>query len=138
MKVSPLDMLTILYRILSVSDLGTLVQGRVYKLNKPQGLFECVVINALPVSQAQQQIGTANVNIYVPDLAQTREGKPDQVADTVRLNTLTSMALPLLTVYETGYDFAPVSMTLIEQPESKSHYMNIRIDFNFFPAPEWS
>lgn len=140
MNATPLDVLTLLYQTLAGSALWNAVEGRGYKNTRPAGALESYVVNALPVSQSQTQTGTGNVNIYVPNLSVTRveDGSSDSIADTARLNELVQLALPVLSVYADNYEFEPAMVSLIEEPETSSHYMNIRIDFTFYPAPQWS
>lgn len=140
MNATPLDLLTILYQTLKGSAIWGAVGQRGYKSTRPAGVGESYVVNALPVSQSQTQRGTGNVNIYAPniDVKRVKNGVSESLADTVRLNELVQMALPVLSVYTNRYDMEPAMVTLIEEPETDSHYMNIRIDFTFYPAPQWS
>ena len=140
MNATPLDVLTLLYQALHGSPLWDALQQRGYKNTRPDNKLESYVVNSLPVSQTQTQLGTGNVNIYAPNIRvkRTEGGIEESLPDTVRLDELVQLALPVLTIYADHYDMEPVLVSLIEEPETDSHYMNIRIDFNFYPAPQWS
>lgn len=127
----------LLFTALAGSSLREAVSGRVYLYKQPvTPELESVVINALPVNNDQFQLGTANVNLYVPDM-------PVQVGDTkllmpdaIRLDALTQLALvPLEELYTNEYRFEIANISgPIAVPEINQHYINLRIDFLFFPS----
>lgn len=128
--------LKILYQMLSSSPLNEAITGEVYKLQRPAGsALEDVVINTLPLSGDQIQRGTANVNVYVPDLKTMVASKPLSMPDTARLDLLTELAITMLEQrYAEGYSFWTTGTNVIAEPESGQHYVNIRIEFQFFPS----
>jgi hypothetical protein len=134
---NPFNMVRILFMLISPSSaLKAAITGDVYKLKRlPGSTKEDVVINALPISGDQFQLGTANVNIYVPNVAVSSGTTTSMMPDTVRLDTLAMIATGLLEqVHTQSYRFYVGSITTIEEPESNSHYVNLRIDFQFFPS----
>lgn len=135
MKKTPLDVLTILYKLLFASGLKTALTGAVYKQKRPTGsVLEDVVVNSLPVNGAQLQRGAGNVNIYVPDLLETIASVELKIADTARLKQLAELAVPLLTEFNSQqYRFYLASTNVFEEPDTGQTYLNFRIEFQFFP-----
>ncbi|QDK80832.1 hypothetical protein EXU85_20355 [Spirosoma sp. KCTC 42546] len=135
MKKTPLDILTILYKLLFASSLKTAITGSVYKQKRPTGsVLEDVVVNSLPVSGDQLQRGAGNVNIYVPDLLETVAGTELRIVDTARLKVLAELAVPLLTEFNCQqYRFWLGPTDVFEEPDTGQTYLNFRIEFQFFP-----
>ena len=131
------DCLTILYQLASPSVLKTAITGDVYKLQrpdivKPEDAMEDVVVNSLPLTMNQIQLGSGNVNIYVPDLSVTVHGKTLYMPNTARLNELAALAIPIFQEQSAPrYNLWLTNQTTIAEPESHSHYVNLRIDFKF-------
>lgn len=135
---TPLHQIALLHTALTGSSLDAAISGAVYQLKRPvESDKEDVVINSLPVSGEQLQRGVANVNIYVPDLKLKIGGKPQTMPDMARLDALTELATPILEqryrANNGGYVFRIASTQLIEEVETQQHYVNIRVDFQFFP-----
>lgn len=113
------------------------VGGRVYLYAQPtMPGVDSLVINALPVNNDQFQIGTANVNIYVPDMLVQIGSKAESMPDTARLDALTKLTVSLLEeVYTAEFRFEVANISgPIAVPETAQHYVNLRIDFLFFPV----
>lgn len=127
------DQDTILFQLINGSQLKTAISGCVYKWQRPvDSGVEDVVINSLPLTTESVQLGTANVNIYVPDLTVKVGGKPQQLPNTKRLGELTKIALPILKQgYGANYGFYVTHQTTIQEAEIKQHYINLRIEFRF-------
>jgi len=126
------DILTILYKALDGSALKSAISGGIHKLSRPTGSkVEDVVINSLPITGGQLQRGTANVNIYVPD----KETGHDRGPDTLRMATLSQIALTAIQDhYSQTYAFWVVNQHDFAEPETRTHYVNLRIDYRFFPT----
>ena len=125
-----LDVVDILYNRLLVGGIVS-VSGGIYKQTRPIGsTVEDVVVNSLPITNTQLQQCIANVNVFVPDKKVTVNGIGDNMADTARLNTLAKIIINLLDdVWTDDYHFWVQQQTLLNDEESKQHYLNIRIEF---------
>ncbi|MBO0947283.1 hypothetical protein [Fibrella forsythiae] len=134
MKKTPLDVLTILSQRLKNSDLEEAITGKVRKLKRPaKSKLEDVVINTIAVSPNQIQLATANVNIYVPDLLIQEEEGSQSEANLIRLKELGQLAIELLEgVYTQAYCYTLGKQYIVEEPLTNSHYLNIRVEFQFF------
>ncbi|GAB3973834.1 hypothetical protein GCM10028806_28530 [Spirosoma terrae] len=131
------DQVNILYSRLSGSNLKTAITGSIYKLVRlTDSKLEDVVVNSLPVTNDQIQRGTANVNIYVPDITyKPQNGKAQLVPNAERLYELAAIATQVVNEHSTpDYTFWLVNQSLIPEPETNQHYINLRIDFRFFPS----
>lgn len=128
--------LIILYHLFVGSPVDSAITGGIYQMKRPSGsTLEDVVINSLPISGTQIQQVVANVNLYVPDLKLTLKGKPQQMPDMNRLNELATLAIPLIKEhYQGNYQFWLVGQTVIEEPETGQHYVNLRVEFQFLPT----
>lgn len=128
-----LDIVDILYHVLSGSGLASAISGGVYKHRPVNSGKEDVVINSLPVSGSQLQEGVANVNIHVPNLALNIGGIQDRTQPNHdRLKTLTSLAVTTLNdVWRESGDvsFTVLTQSLFEEPEIFEHYVNIRLNY---------
>ena len=93
---------------------------------------EDIVVNTIDLeADALPQIGTSNINIYVPDVSMNINGKMQVSANRPRLNELTHEVLKI--VRETvlpGVKAIPKSATTMYETNCKQHFMNIRIDWN--------
>ena len=128
-----LDTDEILYKIVKDAFTGLSLTGGVYRNQRPlNSTKEDVVVNTITLSQdSDPQLGQSNVNIHVPDLTIALEGVQQNVPNTARLKTLANAALTKLrsTIVQglaTSVDF----QTIIEEPEIKQNYVNIRISWN--------
>ena len=127
--------MTILYQLLSGSSLASEITGEVRKGLRPTGSkLEDVVINSLPMNNEQLQQCVANVNIYVPSIITEENDVQSEKPDYKRLEELTDMAVGILKVRESRNYYFDVQQ--VSQPskdaESKSYFINIRVDFYAF------
>lgn len=93
---------------------------------------EDIVVNTIDLeSDALPQIGTSNVNIYVSDTSKRVKGKMQMSANRQRLDALTQEVLKIIrnTVVE-GVKVIPKGVTIMYEPNTKQHFVNIRIDWN--------
>lgn len=136
MMNSALDMITDAYKILNHVDLTSIITGDLYKLVRPKNsVLEDVVINALPISSEQFQKGVFNVNIHVPNLQTTIDGKPDNsIPNTERMQGIARIVLDLLgDVVQDGYRiFAENGGNPIRDIEDNSWFLNIRFNYYHF------
>ena len=126
------DPVQILYDRLSSSELVDELSGKLYKMVRPNGSkLEDIVINGLPISADQFQEASTNVNLYVPDIQVSTN---QFVPDTARLAYLASIAVNFLyEYYGDGYRYNFRFQGDVEEAETEQHYINLRIDFEFFP-----
>lgn len=134
--VTTLDQNARLFELLTAPDcaLKAAITGDVYEEKRfvVQGInnLEDVVINSLPITGDQIQLSVANVNIYVADL----NINGTWFANTKRLNDLLKLALIVLYEgYGEGWQFNFSRQDTFDEPESQSNYVNIRIDFRYYP-----
>lgn len=93
---------------------------------------EDIVVNTIDLeSDALPQIGTSNINIYVSDTSKRVKGKMQMSANRQRLDALTQEVLKIIrnTVVE-GVKVIPKGVTIMYEPNTKQHFVNIRIDWN--------
>ena len=129
------DPVQILQSQLLGSELNTQMTGGLYKMARPTNSeLEDIVINGLPITADQFQTATANVNLYVPDLQVKLVNTIQYMPNTDRLAHLASLAMDLFyEYYAPTFRFALASQQTIAEEEIKQHYINLRIDFEFFP-----
>ena len=112
----------------------TTIKGGVYvgDARPEDSTEEDIVVNTIDLeADALPQIGTSNINVYVPDVSMSIKGKMQVSANRTRLNELTHEVLKI--VRETvlpGMKANPKSATIMYEPTIKQHFMNIRIDWN--------
>jgi len=131
-----LDVLTILYQLLSGSSLASEITGKIRKGERPAASTkEDIVVNSLPIGNDSLQRCVGNVNIYVPSLIIEEGGIQTEKPDYARLDELTDMAVTLLKNVRQKRDYY-LEWQQVSQPikdaESKSYFINIRIDFYAF------
>jgi hypothetical protein len=129
MKTS-LDIENILFTFLKASSIATEINGGIYKRLRPaESKLEDIVINCLPINNAQLQSCVANVNIHVPNLSVQIGDITNCVPNHTRLNELATEACMILNdQYANGYLFTVQQQNLFEDEDD--HMVNIRIDFN--------
>lgn len=125
------DFEEILFQNLNTSSLKTAIDGVVCKKRPIDSKLEDVVIRALTANNLDIQNVIVNVNIYVPNKALSLNGKQDDTQpDTKRLKQLVDIALPLLVdKWQGDLNYNVQNVIMIEDEASKSHYMNIRVEF---------
>ena len=93
---------------------------------------EDIVVNSIALTQDYlPQIGTSNVNLFVPDKNVKIGGKQQLQANRTRLKELSEKAMETLRGANiTGLKLILASQTILEEPSVKQHFVNIRIDWN--------
>lgn len=131
------DQIKALFELVSASpELAAALTGGIFELTRPENsLREDVVVNSLPVLPGSIQYGTANVNLYVPDIkvSQTSKYSAYYAADSTRLEELKDLVLPLIEngIYADKAKYYVALSSLIREPETRSHYYNFRVNFNW-------
>jgi hypothetical protein len=124
----------ILFSLLRESPVNATISGGIYVGDdRPDdSTKEDVVVNSIDLTQDYlPQIGTSNVNIYVPDKNVKISGKQQLQANRTRLKELSEMAIETLRDMNiTGLKIILGSQTVLEEPSVKQHFVNIRIDWN--------
>lgn len=133
--ITAVEIVSALWSDINSSSLKTALAagGGVYKNHRPQNSKkEDIVINSLPVNTSQLQRAVANVNIYVPDKQINQNSTQVLVIDYARFAVLLPLATALLKEkFSSGdwhYELQQIS-DVIEDKESESHFINIRIEF---------
>ncbi len=126
-----LDLIDVVYNELKAGATKTAINGVVKKNSRPvNSIKEDVIINSLPVTADQLQTAIVNVNVFVPDLTVLIDGEENKIADHVRLKTLAGIATTELEDGINGdYTWDIQQQTVIQDDESASHYINIRLKF---------
>lgn len=128
---SPIDTDGILFGLLNGK---TSIKGGVYVGDdRPEDSDnEDIVINTIDLeSDALPQIGTSNINVYVTDTSKNIKGKMQVSANRPRLNALTQEVLAIVrNAILPGMKITPKGATIMYEPNTKQHFMNIRIDWN--------
>lgn len=93
---------------------------------------EDIVVNTIDLPQdALPQIGTSNINIYTSDTSKKIKGKVQVSVNRTRLKALANEALAIVRKANiTGLKAIPGNMTIMYEPTTKQHFVNIRIDWN--------
>lgn len=124
----------IVFNILSKSEVKQTISGGIYYQNdRPDdSADEDVVINTISMTQDfLPQIAASNVNIYVSDVRRRIKNKEQLKPNRKRLSELTSIVLKVLREAKVdGLTFIPQSQILLQEPNIKQHFVNIRISWN--------
>lgn len=126
------DLEDILFQSLNNSSLKTAITGSVCKGKRPMNSTkEDVVIKSLPVNNLPLQNAIVNVNVYVPNKAQSINGvQDDSQPDTKRLKQLAELAVPLLcNQWQDDLSYDVQQQVMYDDAETKSHFINIRVEF---------
>lgn len=93
---------------------------------------EDIVVNTIDLSvDTLPQIGTSNVNIYVSDTSKKIKGKMMVMPNRTRLKALAKEVLAIVRKAEIpGIKAIPGNMTIMYEPNTRQHFVNIRIDWN--------
>lgn len=125
------DINGILFRLLKD---GTSINGGVYvEDDRPDNsVREDIVVNSIKLEQdALPQIGTSNINIYVPDKEVKIAGRMQLQADRPRLKAITDEVLAIVrTERIEGLKIITTDHALMNEPNTRQHYSNIRVDWN--------
>ena len=111
-------------------SLNNAIDGGIYKQKRPDGsIKKDVVVNSLAVDNEQLQRGVINVNIHVPNLLVVINEQPDNSQpDHVTLNEISQIVIGLLKDYwGTEFHCDIQTQSLIEEPELKENFVNIRV-----------
>lgn len=124
----------ILFSLLQNSPVKNAINGGIYVGDdRPNDSDkEDIVVNSIDLTQDYlPQIGTSNVNIFVPDKNVKIAEKQQLQAKRTRLKELSAMAMKTLRGANiTGLKLILGSQTVLEEPSVKQHFVNIRIDWN--------
>src|SRR3712207_3229956 len=93
---------------------------------------EDVVVNTIDLPQdCLPQNGTSNINIYTADTTKKIKGKMQVSANRSRLKVLADEALTIIrNANIKGLKMIPGNMSIMYEPMTKQHFVNIRIDWN--------
>jgi hypothetical protein len=112
----------------------TSIKGGVYTgEERPENSTdEDIVVNTIDLEcDALPQIGTSNINIYVPDTSKKINGKMQVSTNRQRINQLTQEVLNVIrNSVIVGIKAQAKNQTLMNEPNTHQHFMNIRIDWN--------
>jgi hypothetical protein len=93
------DMGTDVRSLINVPAILSLIDGKIYPDNRPtgRGAKTDIVVNILGVNNLQFQKGTANINIYAPNLKTTQEdGSVQYLPNYAKLTTIAKAIYPLV------------------------------------------
>lgn len=125
---------TILFSLLRDSPVSTAITGGIYVGDdRPDdSAKEDIVVNSIDLTQDYlPQIGTSNVNIFVPDKIVTIGGKQQLKANRIRLKELSNMVIETLkNANITGLKIILANQTILTESSINQHFVNIRIDWN--------
>lgn len=93
---------------------------------------EDIVVNTVDLAiDTTPQIGTSNVNIYVSDTPKKIKGKMMLSANNPRLKVLAREVTAIIRNSRIrGIKAIPGTMSIMNEPNTKQHFANIRIDWN--------
>jgi len=125
---------TFLFSLLRESPVSAAINGGIYVGDdRPDdSTKEDIVVNSIDLNQDYlPQIGTSNVNIFVPDKIVTIGGKQQLKANRTRLKELSNMTIETLrNANITGLKIILVSQTILAEPSVNQHFVNVRINWN--------
>lgn len=128
------DLDTIIYGLLNVPSITGFITGDVYVGDdRPDdSVCEDIVVNCIDISQDYlPQVGTSNVNVYVPDKPRRIKGKSQYKACRQRMKSITQKVVTeLRKAVVPGLKFTIDAQTVLNESEIKQHYVNIRISWN--------
>jgi len=124
----------ILFSLLKNSSVKNAINGNIYVGDgRPvDSKDEDIVVNTIYLtSDFHPQIGTSNVNIYVPDTDVQIGGRKQKKSNRVRLKALAEKTMDTLrnTKVE-GLLFTIDSQNILAESEVDQHFVNIRISWN--------
>lgn len=127
------DIDEILYNICSIAVKSS-IGGGIYKEgDRPvNSNKEDVVINSIILTQdTYPQLGSSNINIYVPDHYVSIHNRRTRVVDRYRLEYLSKMITKALrdTIVE-GLAISIDSHAILSENEIDQHFVNIKISWN--------
>lgn len=128
------DLDAIIYGLLNVPSITGFISGEVYVGDDRPDDSECedIVVNSIDLAQDYlPQLGTSNVNVYVPDKPRLIKGKQQLKACRQRMKSITQKVITeLRKAVVPGLKFTIDAQTVLNESEIKQHYVNIRISWN--------
>lgn len=128
------DLDAIIYGLLNVPSITGFINGEVYVGDdRPDdSVCEDIVVNSIDLSQDYlPQLGTSNVNVYVPDKPRRIKEKSQYKACRQRMKSITQKVVSeLRKAVVPGLKFTIDAQTVLNESEIKQHYVNIRISWN--------
>lgn len=128
---SPFDTDGILFGLLNGK---TSIKGGVYVGDdRPEdSTEEDIVVNTIDLeADALPQIGTSNINIYVSDTSKRVKGKMQISENRQRLDAIHQEVMKIVrNAVLPGMKIIPKGATIMNEPNTKQHFVNIRIDWN--------
>lgn len=130
--LTPFDTETLLFNLLKSS---TSLNGRVYTGDDTRPTNdngEAIIINTIDLlCDTTPQIGTSNVNVYVPDTNKKINGVETISSNRRRLRQLSKEVLDILrSARIAGISIIPGNTTTMNEPSIRQHYVNIRVEWN--------
>ena len=123
---SSFDILTALYKILNVTDLTSVITGKIYKGVVPgESQLEDIEINVLTNPNEYLQNGYVNLNIYMIEDSRGR-------TNTKRFSEIINIVTPLVDDVEgSGIHFQMENQSgvLKDQDRDKMYFINLKINY---------
>lgn len=131
------DILTTLYKEVDKWGLGIEVSKRVHRPVTSSNNFERAVVNTIARKDGSWSEGFANVNIFVPDVEIASASGIYKESNFARLKALEAIAITkvgrgiVTTLNGEQIRFALDTIGTEEDPQTYSHFINIRLQFQF-------
>jgi hypothetical protein len=128
-----LDAIDTVWETLNSSSLKTEISGSIYKNRRAaSSTKEDIVINSLPINNAQLQQGVLNVNVHVPNKSVKKNKVVDSTQpDYERMKELAAIAVDVLDDNWIGdHHFEVQQQVTVMDEATNDHYINIRLNFN--------
>lgn len=129
-----MDTDAIMFRSLIRGGVKDVIDGGVYvgdsrPLNSTK---EDVVVNTIDVqADSFPQVATTNVNIFVPDMEATIDGRLQVVANRERLKLISAVVRNIVnTMRVDGVKFYVTNEVVLNEQSLNQHYVNLRISWN--------
>ena len=124
------DMITDVRSLINVPAFTSLIDGKVYPSIRPDNSTKVdSVVNGLSLTQTQQQIGSGNINIYVPKI----NSGGALVVDQSRMSTLSKIVANLIkAVYMPTFRVFLDSQAEMIRDTDGSYYVTVRFKYYSF------
>lgn len=108
------------------------LQGRIYNNKRSEGkdVEECIVVNTPWCNHDKPQQGYSNINIHVPDMQITIDGKEQLQPNLTRMSELANLVFTALdNATKEGVSWNRPQETQMQEVAHREHYINLRIEW---------
>ena len=125
-----IDLAAKVLRLITTPEVKAAIGGDIYLQQRPtDSRNEDIVVNTLPITGSDLQQAIVNVNIHVPNVSVSINGKPDNDQPNMsKLQAICDAVIPLLVdAYTDDISISIQQQSLLSEPQFKEHFVNIRL-----------